>query len=69
MIPGNDPEPWGLHGRQAAETCGTVVGTSITASQAQALASGFLDYAKDTEIAVIRTPGAESSMLKFNYRM
>ena len=40
----------------------------ITVLQALALAGGFQDYAKDTEMTVIRTLGNEHIVFDFNYR-
>lgn len=40
----------------------------VTVLQALALAGGFQDYAKDTEMTVIRTLGAEHIVFDFNYR-
>lgn len=40
----------------------------ITVLQALALAGGFQDYAKDEEIVVIRTTGADNVVFAFNYK-
>jgi polysaccharide biosynthesis/export protein len=40
----------------------------VTVLQALSLAGGFQDYAKDSEIVVIRTNEKESIVLEFNYR-
>lgn len=40
----------------------------VTVLQALSLAGGFQDYAKESEIVVIRNNGKESSVLDFNYR-
>lgn len=40
----------------------------ISVLQAVALAGGFQDYAKDTEMAVIRNYGKENIVFEFNYK-
>ncbi len=45
-----------------------VVEKPITVLQALSLAGGFQDYAKDEEIVVIRTIGAENTVFAFNYK-
>jgi polysaccharide export outer membrane protein len=45
-----------------------IVEKPITVLQALSLAGGFQDYAKDDEIAVIRTTGNESTVFEFNYK-
>jgi polysaccharide export outer membrane protein len=40
----------------------------ITVLQALAMAGGFQDYAKDSEITVIRTVGNENFVFDFNYK-
>jgi polysaccharide biosynthesis/export protein len=40
----------------------------VTVLQALSLAGGFQDYAKESEIVVIRNNGKENSVLDFNYR-
>jgi polysaccharide export outer membrane protein len=47
---------------------GINVEKAVTVLQALALAGGFQDYAKDTEIAVIRSIGTENVVFDFNYR-
>jgi polysaccharide biosynthesis/export protein len=45
-----------------------VIEKPITVLQALAFAGGFQEYAKDSEITVVRTNGANSTVLPFNYR-
>jgi polysaccharide biosynthesis/export protein len=45
-----------------------IIEKPISILQAIALAGGFQDYAKDSEIAVIRNFGKENIVLDFNYR-
>jgi len=40
----------------------------VTVLQALALAGGFQDYAKDTEMTIIRTQGKDHLVFDFNYR-
>jgi polysaccharide biosynthesis/export protein len=40
----------------------------VTVLQALSLAGGFQDYAKESEIVIIRTNGKDSSVMDFNYR-
>ena len=45
-----------------------VVEKPVTVLQALALAGGFQDYAKDSEITIIRNLGQETIVFDFNYR-
>ncbi len=45
-----------------------IVEKPITVLQALSLAGGFQDYAKDAEIAVIRTVGSKNTVFGFNYK-
>lgn len=47
---------------------GVNVEKAVTVLQALALAGGFQDYAKDTEMTVIRTVGNDHIVFNFNYR-
>lgn len=47
---------------------GITVEKPITVLQALTMAGGFQDYAKDTEMTVIRNYGNENIVFKFNYR-
>lgn len=47
---------------------GITVEKPITVLQAVTMAGGFQDYAKDTEMTVIRNYGNENIVFKFNYR-
>ena len=40
----------------------------VTVLQALTLAGGFQEFAKDTEISIIRNYGSENIVLNFNYR-
>jgi polysaccharide export outer membrane protein len=40
----------------------------ITVLQAVSLAGGFQDYAKDTEMSIIRTQGKDNQIFEFNYK-
>jgi polysaccharide export outer membrane protein len=45
-----------------------VIEKAVTVLQALALAGGFQDYAKDSEITIIRNQGQETIVFDFNYR-
>jgi polysaccharide biosynthesis/export protein len=45
-----------------------VVEKPVTVLQALAIAGGFQEYAKESEMCVIRTLGKESTVLNFDYR-
>jgi len=45
-----------------------VIEKPVTVLQALSLAGGFQDYAKDTEIVVIRKQSGENILFEFNYR-
>lgn len=47
---------------------GINVEKAVTVLQALALAGGFQDYAKDTEMSIIRSIGNENVVFDFNYR-
>lgn len=47
---------------------GINVEKAVTVLQALALAGGFQDYAKDSEITIIRTIGKENFVFDFNYK-
>jgi polysaccharide biosynthesis/export protein len=47
---------------------GLTVEKPVTVLQALSLAGGFQDYAKESEIVVIRTDSKKSVVLNFNYR-
>ncbi len=47
---------------------GVIVEKPITVLQALSIAGGFQDYAKDSEMTIIRGSGTESHIFEFNYR-
>jgi len=47
---------------------GIVVEKPITVLQALTLAGGFQEYAKESEISIVRTSGKEHLVFKFNYK-